>query len=240
MPIEWVYLGKERVSPREAKIRRLADMRDKSNYMPAYRDAFARYRQQQREKRNKRVGWMDLLPRPEPLPSECTANTISAEDIFSMPMPKPELLPVFPKGPLNLNEDGTTISYRKSHMGPNAAQWEQADIEEMERLFKSGTLRPIMHHDIPQDKQATYMNPVCSEKLNDNGTVKLRTRATIGGDKIDYPYPTTAVTAELESIKILFNAMISDNAAFSTVDLEDFYLGTQLPGFRTQSISGYP
>ncbi len=144
-------------------------------------------------------------------------------------MPKPELFPVFPKGPLNLNEDGTTISYRKSHIGPNAAQWEQADIEEMERLFKSGTLRPIMHHDIPQDKHATYMNPVCSEKLNDNGTVKLRTRATIGGDQIDYPYPTTAVTAELESIKILFNAMISDNAAFSTVDLEDFYLGTPLP-----------
>jgi hypothetical protein len=73
------------------------------------------------------------------------------------------------------------------------------------------------------------MNPVCSKKLHDNGTLKLRTRATIGGDKVDYPYSTTAVTADLESIKILLNAMISDNAAFSTVDLEDFYLGTDLP-----------
>jgi hypothetical protein len=37
------------------------------------------------------------------------------------------------------------------------------------------------------------------------------------------------MTAELEAIKLLINAMISDNAAFSTVDLEDFYLGTPLP-----------
>jgi hypothetical protein len=86
-----------------------------------------------------------------------------------------------------------------------------------------------MFHDIPPDKHATYVNPVCSEKLLDDGALKLRTRATIGGDQIDYPYSTTAVTAELESIKILLNAMISDNAAFSTVDIEDFYLGTALP-----------
>ncbi len=46
---------------------------------------------------------------------------------------------------------------------------------------------------------------------------------------MDYPYSTTAVTAELESTKILLNGMISDNSAFSTVDLEDLYLGTDLP-----------
>jgi hypothetical protein len=144
-------------------------------------------------------------------------------------MPPSSLPLIFPNGPLNLNDDGSTITYRKSHQGPRAAHWAQADAEEMERLFKSGTLRPILFHDIPTGKQATYINPVCSEKTKDNGSLKLRTRATIGGDRIDYPYSTTAVTAELESIKILLNAMISDNAAFSTVDLEDFYLGTPLP-----------
>ncbi len=59
--------------------------------------------------------------------------------------------------------------------------------------------------------------------------LKRRTRATIGGDHIDYPYSTTAITAELEAITILLNAMISDNAQFTTIDLEDFYLGTSLP-----------
>ena len=44
-------------------------------------------------------------------------------------------------------------------------------------------------------------------------------------DQIDYPFNTTAGTANLESIKILLNAMISDDIQLTTVDLEDFYLG---------------
>ncbi len=99
----------------------------------------------------------------------------------------------------------------------------------MERLFKSGTIRPINFEQIPADKQATYVNPICNEKVKDDGALKLRTRTTIGGDKVDYPFNTTAVTAELEATKILINGMISDNYSFATVDLEDFYLGTSLP-----------
>jgi hypothetical protein len=60
-------------------------------------------------------------------------------------------------------------------------------------------------------------------------TSSSETRATIGGDQIDNPYNTAAVTANLESIKLLLNAMISDNILHTTVDLEDFYLGTPLP-----------
>jgi hypothetical protein len=229
VPVEWVYLGKERVSQPEIKIRRLMQMRDKSASTSQHRDTFLRFRQQQRHRRNQRVGWWDLYPSKEAVELQAMTHTTDTLDVYSQSMPKSTLPHVYPSGPLNLNPDGTTISYKKSHMGPNAAHWAQADAEELERLFKSGTLRPIMHQDIPEGKEATYMNPVCSEKLHDNGALKLRTRATIGGDRIDYPYSTTAVTAELESIKILMNAMISDNAAFSTVDLEDFYLGTSLP-----------
>jgi hypothetical protein len=49
------------------------------------------------------------------------------------------------------------------------------------------------------------------------------------GDQIDYSFNTTAGTANLESIKILLNAMISDDIQLTTVDLEDFYLGNPLP-----------
>ncbi len=128
---------------------------------------------------------------------------ISQPGIYDEPMPKPTLPPVFPSGPLNLNPDGSTITYKKSHVGPNATNWEKADAEEMERLFTSGTLRPIMPDDIPEGKKPTYVNSVCVEKTKDDGTLKFRTRATIGGDRIDYPYSTTASTAELEAIKIL-------------------------------------
>jgi hypothetical protein len=105
-------------------------------------------------------------------------------DTYTRDMPKPNMPPIYPTGPLNLNPDGTAISYRKSHLGPNASHWAQADAEEFERLFKSGTLRPIFHCNIPVDKDATYINPVCSEKLKDDGALKLRTRATIGGDRV--------------------------------------------------------
>ncbi len=144
-------------------------------------------------------------------------------------MPKCNLLPVFPSGPLNLNPDGTEIKYRKSHAGPHAAYWDRADGEEIERLFTTGTIRPILFKDIPADRIVTYVNPICVEKKNDDGSLKFRTRLTIGGDRIQYPYDTTAVTAELESLKILLNCMISEDANFSTIDLTDFYLGTDLP-----------
>ncbi len=154
---------------------------------------------------------------------------LTANSVFDKPMPKPVLPPVFPNRPLNPNEDGTTINYRKSHSGPHALYWAQADSDEIERLFTSGTLRPIHYKTIPPDKTATYVNPVCSEKLRDSGDIKFRTRATIGGDVVDYPYSTPAVTANLESIKILLNAMISDDIQLSTMDLEGFYLGPPLP-----------
>jgi hypothetical protein len=144
-------------------------------------------------------------------------------------MPKAKMTPVFPSGPLNLNKDGTEINYRKSHAGPHADYWANADGEEIERLFTTGTMKPILFHDIPADRIITYVNPVCVEKQNDDGSMKFRTRLTIGGDRIAYPFDTTAVTAEMESLKILLNCMISEHANWSTMDLTDFYLGTDLP-----------
>ncbi len=67
-------------------------------------------------------------------------STSAHTDFYERVMPPSTLPPVFPQGPLNLNPDGTTITYTKSHKGPHAAHWAQADDEEMERLFKSGTL----------------------------------------------------------------------------------------------------
>ena len=144
-------------------------------------------------------------------------------------LPKSQLNPVFPTGPLNLNPDGTAINYRKSHAGPHAAYWENADAEEIERLFVTGTIKPLLFRDIPKDKIVTYVNPVCVEKTHDDGTLKFRTRLTIGGDRIQYPYDTAAVTAEMDAVKIMLNCMISEDANLTTVDLTDFYLGTDLP-----------
>jgi hypothetical protein len=163
-------------------------------------------------------------------PSGLIAQDVEMTDLLRQPMPKNNILPpVFPSGPLNLNQDGSDINYKKSHNGPNAAHWLNADREEMERLFVTGTIRPRCFNDIPKDRVITYVNPVCVEKTNDDGTLKFRTRLTIGGDRIKYPYSTAAVTAEMEALKVLLNCMISEDAQWSTMDLTDFYLGTDLP-----------
>jgi hypothetical protein len=60
------------------------------------------------------------------------------------------LSPVMPTGPLNFNPDGSDITYKKSHAGPNAAHWRKADSEEMERLFVTGTIQPQLFLDIPK------------------------------------------------------------------------------------------
>jgi hypothetical protein len=75
----------------------------------------------------------------------------------------------------------------------------------------------------------TYVNPVCVEKTNDDGSLKFRTRLTFGGDRIIYPYDTTAVTVEMDALKIILNCMIFVDAKWSTIDLTDFHLGTELP-----------
>jgi hypothetical protein len=96
-------------------------------------------------------------------PLSCLATTVPNHDTdrTSQPMPKENLPPVFPTRPLNLNEDGSTINYKKSHSGPHAEYWERADAEEIERLFVTGT---IYFRDIPSNRVITYVNPVCVEK----------------------------------------------------------------------------
>jgi hypothetical protein len=62
------------------------------------------------------------------------------ENWYLRPMPKSTLPPVFRCGPLNLNEDGTKINYKKSHDGQYKIYWEQADAEEIVRLLISSTI----------------------------------------------------------------------------------------------------
>jgi hypothetical protein len=166
---------------------------------------------------------------PSALANAVTVPSCVTGNPLLRPMLKSALSPVFPSGPLNLNPDGTTINLKKSHGGPNADHWSQADSEEMERLFTTGTIPPICFRSIPHGRVITYVNPVCVEKVNDDGSIKFRTRLTIGGDRIVYPYDKSAVTAEMDALKILLNCMISENANWSTIDLTDFYLGTGLP-----------
>jgi hypothetical protein len=121
----------------------------------------------------------------------------------------------------------TPISYASVMRGDEAALWEEESALELERLIDtSQTMRPITA--LPPGRTAAYYNPQVKMKVKADGTIKRRVRGTIGGDRVDYPGIVTANTAALDTVKILLNAVVSEDAHWATVDITDFYLGTPL------------
>jgi Reverse transcriptase (RNA-dependent DNA polymerase) len=95
------------------------------------------------------------------------------------------------------------------------------------RLKGTNTITFIHHHEMPNDRQATYPRFVCSERPQKQE--RNRTRMTVGGNLIDYPGDKSTKTAELETTKILLNSVVStEDARFCTVDITNFYLNTPL------------
>ena len=135
---------------------------------------------------------------------------------------------------LNLNSDGSTLTYNSAKAGPHAALWEEAEHIELSKLLDTLTIIPLQRRDMPADRRshATYYNPQVKEKLLSDGTTKRRIRGTAGGDRITYPGSVTSHAAELETFKTLINAMISEDALWSTADITDFYLNTPLARYE--------
>jgi hypothetical protein len=64
-----------------------------------------------------------------------------------------------------------------------------------------------------------------------------RIRFTIGGNRIDHKGKVSTPTAELTTIKILFNSILSTKGVcFMTADIKDFYLNTPMNRFEYMRI----
>ena len=56
-----------------------------------------------------------------------------------------------------------------------------------------------------------------------------RTRITMGGNLVNYPDDCGTPTADLLTVKLMFNSIISTpNAKFMTINIKDFYLMTPM------------
>jgi hypothetical protein len=133
--------------------------------------------------------------------------------------------------PLNVNSDGSPLTYRTATHGPESADWHAAEAAEIDRLLDTTTMHAIHLHQQPSDRRGdtTYYNPKPKEKYDDEMNKVYRIRGTAGGDRINYDGPTKANTAALSTVKILLQSVVSDNANFMTLDIKDFYLMTPLP-----------
>ena len=60
-----------------------------------------------------------------------------------------------------------------------------------------------------------------------------RTRLTVGGDRINYPEDVDTPTADMLSVKLLLNSVISTKGSkFMTGDIKNFYLNTPLTRYK--------
>jgi len=136
-------------------------------------------------------------------------------------------------------ETGELMEYRHLMKKPQYKQiWGHAYGNEVGRLAQgmpgrvkgTDTITFIPKHQIPQDrwKDITYTRVCCN--LRPEKEDPYRVRITLGGDRINYPGDCGTPTADLITVKLLLNSVISTpNAKFMSIDIKDFYLNTPLP-----------
>ena len=84
---------------------------------------------------------------------------------------------------------------------------------------------------MPKDRKVTY-GRICVNYRPQKAD-PYRTRLTVGGDRIDYPWDKSCPTAGLQTSKILFNSVVSTkNAKFFGIDIAHFYLCTPLDRYE--------
>jgi hypothetical protein len=128
------------------------------------------------------------------------------------------------------------MTYRELLRDPlTKHNWELSAANEFGRLAQgvggrikgTDTIKFIPHAAMPNYRTATYPRFVCEHRPQK--TEVNRTRLTLGGNLIKYPGDVSTKTAELETIKILFNSVISTvGAKFISIDIKNFYLNTPL------------
>ena len=134
---------------------------------------------------------------------------------------------------LNLNPDGSALTWKSARTGVYAAEWQQSRDNDWRRLFHT-TKTCIARHrsDLPAGVKPSYLNPKVKEKAKSTDGIAFtdrRVRTVFGGNLLTPSGPTRCNVAETEVIKSFYNSVVSDNADYFTMDIGDFYLGTPLP-----------
>ena len=133
-------------------------------------------------------------------------------------------------------DTGKLAEYAELRKSSQGLVWEHSCALELGRLaqglhpeLKNGndTIRFIFQHEVPKHKTVTYLRIVSNYRPQKE--LKERIRFTVGGDRLRYDGPTSANTADLTTMKILINAILSTKGARAIgIDLKDFYLKTRL------------
>jgi hypothetical protein len=127
-----------------------------------------------------------------------------------------------------LNDENRPLRYVDTLASRDKDLWRLEDSKELLRLIRdTGTMHFIDPSSKPKQRIASYYNPQVSVKTKD-GVIVRRVRGTYGGNVSDYQGDKSALTAGQTTVKLLLNAVVSEDAKFMTADAKDFYLGTPM------------
>ena len=142
-----------------------------------------------------------------------------------------------------LGENGELLEYRHLTANPKTREtWTHSYGNELGRLAQgmpgrvkgTNTIFFIPRHSVPKErtKDVTYGLITClirPEKIEEPN----RTRLVAGGDRVHYPYDAGTPTADLLTVKLLINSIISTpGARFFTMDIKNFYLCTPMERYE--------
>ena len=133
------------------------------------------------------------------------------------------------------DDTGDLLEYRHLLKHPqHKVVWTSSFGKEICRLATTtDTLSFKSKTEIPTErrKDITYGRIVCTYRSEKKDP--YRTRITMGGNLINYPDDCGTPTADLISVKLMLNSVISTmNAKFMTIDLKDFYLMTPMARYE--------
>jgi hypothetical protein len=129
---------------------------------------------------------------------------------------------------LNLNEDGSPLTFQRAMKGEFQAEWDHANDQEICKLITTTETMCLIHkRAIPSERRGdiTYYNPQVKEKIKE-GVHLRRVRGTTGGDRISYTGPVSARTASLKVVRTMYNSALARKASLRNADIADYYLGT--------------
>ena len=144
---------------------------------------------------------------------------------------------------------GQAMNYRFLITGPDRDLWLRSMANDLGRLAQGiGKHRPVDQRvagtntiffiastAVPKGRQVTYCKQEATIRPTKAETHRVRNCA--GGDRLDFPGPTSTQTASLTTIKLLLNSTISTaGARFSAFDIKNFYYGTPMSRYEYMKI----
>ena len=142
-----------------------------------------------------------------------------------------------------IGDKGELLEYRHLIANPDTrATWHHSYGNELGRLAQglpgrakgTDTIFFIPRHMVPRERtrDVTYGLITClirPEKVDEPN----RTRLVAGGDRVHYPFDAGTPTADLLTVKLLINSVISTpGARFFTMDIKNFYLNTPMARYE--------